>query len=192
MQRFQDNQTYLYGISERVLVECPKCGKQAEARRSGPRFTCMHCGYTLKGITVGWVGMAKAVVRRKCGWCGSYLARTFRRKGPHPSEVRVPCPQCSHWNYVPVNWHPDSRNLSYDPHFGFRLWLQVRCAGRVLWAYNAEHLAFLRDYVGASIRERTPNTNGSLASRLPTWIKRAANRPAILRAIKRMETRLVT
>ncbi len=100
------------------------------------------------------------------------------------------CPGCSHWNYIPVLWRPDPDGEAYDPHFGFGLRLQTRCAGEVLWAYNAEHLAFLRDYVAASIRERAPNANGTLASRLPAWIKKAGNRDAVRRAVARLERRL--
>jgi hypothetical protein len=85
---------------------------------------------------------------------------------------------------------PDPQEEPYDPHFGFRLWLQTRCAGEVLWAYNAEHLGFLREYVSASLRERVPNANGSLASRLPKWIKSAHNRTAVLRAARRLEAKL--
>ena len=136
--------------------------------------------------------MAKAVVKRKCGWCGLMLSRTERRAGHHPPKVGVCCPGCSHWNYVGVSWHPDPQGEPYDPHFGFRLWLQTRCAGDVLWAYNAEHLAFLREYVSASVRERTPNANGSLASRLPRWIKQAQNRAAVIRAARRLEERLAS
>ncbi len=55
----------------------------------------------------------------------------------------------------------------YDP-FDLELWLKAPCRGETLWTYNEEHLAFLRHYVAARLRERAPKRNGSLASRLPT------------------------
>jgi hypothetical protein len=62
----------------------------------------------------------------------------------------------------------------------------------VLWAYNREHLIFLRDYVAAMLRERVPNANASLASRLPAWLKKGANRSAVLKAVERLERKLRT
>ena len=76
------------------------------------------------------------------------------------------------------------------PHFGLGLWLQTPCAGRAFWAYNAEHLDFLRHYVEAAVRERTPNANATLASRLPKWVKSSKNRDTILRAIDKLERKL--
>lgn len=73
-----------------------------------------------------------------------------------------------------------------DPYFGFTLWLQTSCCGELLWAYNQAHLEFLRQYVMASLREREPNRNRSIASRLPRWMKAAANRDEIARCIERL------
>ncbi|WP_336212225.1 hypothetical protein [Nonomuraea sp. LPB2021202275-12-8] len=60
----------------------------------------------------------------------------------------------------------------------------------MLWAYNAEHLDFLERYVRAFIREREPNRNGSLASRLPAWLKDAKNRDAVLGCCATLRVRL--
>ncbi|WP_143591455.1 hypothetical protein [Thermoactinospora rubra] len=59
---------------------------------------------------------------------------------------------------------------------GLELWLQTLCLGHVLWAYDADHPDFLEGYVRASIREREPNRNTSLAGRLPAWVKDAKHR----------------
>lgn len=192
MTRFRDSdrQRYLWPMAERVLVACPRCGEQAEVLREGPSFACGRCGHVQRGASGGYLGMATATARRHCARCGRGLERRERRPGPHPAKVRVRCPGCAALNYVPVSWAPVREGDAYDPHFGFDLWLQTRCAGEVLWAYNAEHLAFVRDFVAAPIRERVPNANSSLASRLPAWIKLARNREAVLRAVVRLERRL--
>src|SRR5687767_12522601 len=39
-----------------------------------------------------------------------------------------------------------------DPYFHLPLWLQTPCAKNVLWAFNAHHLVFMRDYVSATDR----------------------------------------
>ncbi|MGF7036728.1 putative RNA-binding Zn-ribbon protein involved in translation (DUF1610 family) [Paenibacillus mucilaginosus] len=33
------------------------------------------------------------------------------------------------------------------------LWLKTTCCGNLLWAYNIDHLNFIKDYVRAKIRE---------------------------------------
>ncbi len=118
------------------------------------------------------------------------MQRTVRRMGPHPRKVRVACPGCDHINYFPAHWEAEPFGALHDPWFGFSLWLQTSCAGHVLWAYNGRHLAFLRDYVAADLRERVPNANSSLASRLPRWIKAAKHRDAVGRGIARLEKKL--
>ena len=60
-------------------------------------------------MTGGELGMATAVVRRSCSWCGTGLQRRERRPGPHPARIGVCCRACSHWNYIPVSWRPASR-----------------------------------------------------------------------------------
>ncbi|MFD3513435.1 hypothetical protein [Streptomyces sp. NPDC058657] len=69
-----------------------------------------------------------------------------------------------------------------EPFFGRPLWLQTRCAGRVLWAYNEEHVEALAAYVGARLRERGRAGSGTRAMvpRLPAWMKRGENRADVL------------
>ncbi|MBB3724707.1 hypothetical protein [Nonomuraea dietziae] len=80
---------------------------------------------------------------------------------------------------LPLCWWPEG-SQGAPTYGGLQLWLQVPCKGRVLWACDAEHLDFLERYVRASVRERVPNRNASLASRLPAWVKSAKNREAVL------------
>ena len=72
--------------------------------------------------------------------------------------------------------------------------LRAPTCGEELWAFNCEHLAYLRDYVAAKHRTRERDaygwSNRSLASRLPKWIASAKNRDDVLRAIERLEKRL--
>jgi hypothetical protein len=99
--------------------------------------------------------------------------------------VCLNCPHCDLWcagtAYV---------GGSADWYFRLPLWLQISCCGETLWAYNEKHLDFIENYVGAELRERAPNSNRSLASRLPQWIKSAKNRDAILKATKKLKEKL--
>jgi hypothetical protein len=72
----------------------------------------------------------------------------------------------------------------------YQLWLRVNCCGHVLWAYNKQHLDFLEGYVTASLRERQPNINQSLASRLPYWIKSTKNREQLIKGIQKLKDKL--
>lgn len=95
------------------------------------------------------------------------------------------CPYRNVWNGGEI-----AVGASFDWYFRLPLWLQISCGGETLWAYNEKHLEFIERYVAAKIRDRTPNTNKSLASRLPQWIKAAKNRDEVLRAIGRLKNKL--
>lgn len=92
---------------------------------------------------------------------------------------------------------PQDRDAWYDQ---LELWLQTPCCGETLWAYNADHLAFLEQYVAAPLRERThPDgstlsrtgaRNSTLASRLPAWIKRAKHRDDVLKGLGKLRRML--
>lgn len=74
-----------------------------------------------------------------------------------------------------------------EPFFGQPLWLQTRCAGEVLWAYNGEHVTELTAYVGAHVRERGPTRpTRSMFARLPSWMKLARNRAVVLAGLERL------
>lgn len=78
----------------------------------------------------------------------------------------------------------------YDPYFYVPLWLQSTSRHGLLWAYNLSHLALIRRYVGAELREDPWTEEGirmTLVSRLPAWITAAANRAEVLRMIARLE-----
>ncbi|WP_432118119.1 hypothetical protein [Streptomyces sp. bgisy032] len=67
-----------------------------------------------------------------------------------------------------------------DPFFRRPLWLQTRCAGRILWACNEEHVDALAAYVGARLRERSSSPTLAMFPRLPLWMKSASRRDEVL------------
>ena len=102
------------------------------------------------------------------------------------ADKRFICAHCGrtktgiYWDII----GPDSGTL------GLSLYLQTDCCGHKLWAFNAEHLRFLRDYVSADHRVHARDEHGwsnrSLANRLPKWMSSAKNRANVLRAIDRL------
>ncbi|MBN1413001.1 MAG: hypothetical protein JW969_19335 [Spirochaetales bacterium] len=76
-----------------------------------------------------------------------------------------------------------------------KLWLQARCCGKILWALNMAHLQYIKDYVGAGLREKTKDPdhgwrNKSLESCLPGWIKNSKNREKVMKCIIRLEEKI--
>ncbi len=101
---------------------------------------------------------------------------------------RCICPNCG---YI-QDWRKHAIGIGGPRDWYFRLpvWLQTPCCGHILWAYNADHLAYLETYVRATLREEashaTLNRNRTLASRLPLWMKRNENRADLLKGLARL------
>ena len=116
--------------------------------------------------------------------CGRRCERTVH--GPITDRlIHIVCDGCGfefdeapRWAHTAIGPH--------DPHVGLPLHFQRAVLGHTLWAYNREHLVYLRDFIGATNRVREPNRNSSLASRLPDWMKAAKHREPILHAAEKM------
>lgn len=150
---------------------------------------------------------------------GLRRAEPFRDESAHLvdflDEVWVRCPRCDapgvirtpqpYWQSTPrfvcpsctlsvegrgSRWFGPDHGRVMEPAFGMTLLLRTPCAGHELWAYNERHLDFLAGYLGATLRERAPGHNASLASRLPAWMKAASHRRAVLHAIDSLRAEL--
>ncbi|MFI9567803.1 hypothetical protein [Streptomyces rishiriensis] len=105
---------------------------------------------------------------------------------------RLVCAGCG----ATAEWEPRTRGSSRvgavpggteDPFFRRPLWLQTRCAGRILWAYDEEHVEALASFVGARLRERGGwRSTRAMCDRLPAWMKRSENRAEILAGLERL------
>ena len=104
---------------------------------------------------------------------------------PYKTNPKLVCEMCGLTDILQITSYGDSAEYC-----GLSLWLKTGCCGNTLWAYNQKHLDFLEGYVSASIRERLPNINQRLASRLPNWIKSANNRESILKCIIKLKKQL--
>jgi hypothetical protein len=111
-------------------------------------------------------------------------------KSPGPWRTRrLACSNCGYSK----DWAGTCYTRWSDGHawyFDIPLWLQTPCCGQVLWAFNEEHLAFLEQFVSASVRERTVRHNGSLASRLPSWLQAARNRVEVSKGLQQLRDML--
>ncbi len=145
-----------------------------------------------------WLAQFAGRILVVCPQCGGG-AQVVRRPGlPEPgylSELlfqprRLVCAGCG----AAADREPEVRGGALvgavlggteDPFFRQPLWLQTRCAGRILWAYNEDHIDELAAYVGARLRERGgARPTLALFARLPLWIKRADNRSEVLAGLR--------
>ncbi|MFC4516689.1 hypothetical protein [Streptomyces ehimensis] len=92
-------------------------------------------------------------------------------------------------------FHRDRYGPATDPYFGLRLWLQTETRHGRLWAYNVEHLALIKRFVEAPLREgiawHDHGRKMTAVARLPAWMQQAKNRDEVLRAIARIHASLL-
>lgn len=77
-----------------------------------------------------------------------------------------------------------------DPIFGLPLWFQAGVKGNLFWAFNRQHLTEIRNYVISKLRERQTTTHTTMVEKLPTFIKEAKNRNAMIKAIGKLEQKV--
>ena len=101
------------------------------------------------------------------------------------------CPSCHHAVVIDLKWQLEwQSDLPVDPYFGYPLWLQTDCCGKILWAYNETHLREIKCYIESLQRDGRARKKWSMITRLPQWIKAAKNREAVVKSLKRLEKRL--
>jgi hypothetical protein len=122
----------------------------------------------------------------RCQHCAQVIPVNANERGLFGARKLV-CSSCVLCKYCRGNIVHFGGNS--DSYFRLPLWLQTHCCGKVLWAYNAEHLDFIEKYVQATMRQGqiphmiTGARNGTFASRLPKWIKSAKNCEEVLKKI---------
>ncbi len=184
---------HLLDFVEHVLVECPKCSACAVVEcvrgiRGTPKLTCPECAFTKRGWPPPSAIEIRRCARGRCPRCKDSLSKATARFIARKRTVEVLCP-CD--AVTLVSWPSASMRVGepLDPYFHLPLWLRSDTRGETVWAYNREHLAFLEAYLRATLRQRSPNHNGSLVSRLPGWMKVSAIRQDVLKAISRASRR---
>jgi len=204
--RYIDRGALLAGFARNVISVCPKCAGpvvvEGESKYALPyqpkniRLTCRDCSFQRKPRDLAWLGPVVGQARARCQHCGyKWLRKELRGNAKAsaslPCRVEVRCPSCQLASSLDVEWCPMRfGGVPIDPIVGLPLWLQTPCCGEILWAYNARHLGRLRDYISASLRERTIGTHASVFQRLPRWMTAAKNRDRVLQCIERLQLRL--
>ncbi len=74
-------------------------------------------------------------------------------------------------------------------YFEATLWLQHPFKNETFWAYNPYHLEYLRQYIGATLRESKDRSHFTLLEKLPKFYHEAKNREALLKIIEKLKKR---
>jgi hypothetical protein len=211
-RRFVEDGRWLASFAGEFVVVCPRCRAAAVVRRqweptsrawSPATVFCTACGFSRRQrgsagtnsgrghrcVPDGWAGPVAILGKRRCGNCGRRM--TIRRREeavPRHPVIPLKCDGCGAVTIVSYEMYPITvPRALVDSCFGLPLRLQAPCAGRTLWAFNAEHLAYLKEYLQADLRERRVTRNASVASRLPGWLKSAKHRDGAVRAAEHLE-----
>lgn len=161
---FKNQHKTLYHFGYEFLVICPHCSNQAKMLSLGAPYPFTQD--ITKRFLCSHCGRSKELVPKKDQRNQNIiLYGTDFRQG-----------------YITIGG-------AFDWYFGYPLVLQIPVCGKTLWAYNQEHLLYIKSYVEAELRDHN-SYYLSIESKLPNWIRAAKNREAILTAIRKLEAKL--
>ncbi len=192
--RFQDENLSLQTFSRHLLVQCPQCQKMAEVKseeNGAAKLACRHCGLVKLNNPVRY----RMQLKRNCPKCGELFQLDLYDLERKEEKVKVTCASCRDVQFYELKY-TEYRVLSQsfgagkDSYFGCELWLKTDFRGNLLWAFNAEHLAYLKKYIHAKLRERNDRQGFTLVEKLPQFIKSAKNREALLKEIEKLEKKI--
>ena len=180
-------------FTHEVWVRCPKCGQRGqvitqrdpETKRQLPataRFVCTQCPHTLSAPKK-WEGYVYEYTAAPCHHCGNPIQYCGEPTRKPAAQKRLTCGVCGTEALVPLQSREHLGRFAQDPRFGLALWLQIIVHGETLWLYNLEHLAYLRAYVAASVREAPDRHKYSIITNLPQFVKAAKHRDVIVRKL---------
>lgn len=189
----------LWSFSTEIFVQCPHCNKKAivltelgEYNINNPsvaksKFRCANC---YKPINENlWYGTIYISPKfKRCDYCGTAL-QYAEKVNKLKDKIEVKCKACKQKKKYEVSFSLTYANnkQATDPYFGLQLWLQLPVDDNIFWAYNYNHLEYLKKYVSAKLREERVMTKHSMTQKLPDFIKLAKNRDKILKSIERLE-----
>ena len=182
-------------IKTGIDVKCPTCSKHGIVSKEKGiyQFRCTDCNKSMKTEEFRY----HYSVQNQCEDCGRYyrvdLTEKAQKKYP---ALYVGCPYCGYLMQGKVQKtkkgyygiYEQIRN-GCESIFGLELWFLSSFDGKVVWALNREHLAYLIEYLSAELRE-DPNPMGTMrtqADNLPTFMKLGKNRDKIVKILKRMQ-----
>lgn len=152
------------------------------------RIKCPNCLYSQEGPKESF----QVELDCKCFNCAADIKINIPNVNDKKETIAVKCKECGVTeNYKPRNtrskWIYEYNGRQSDPYFQLPLWLTENVKGNLLWAYNYEHLGYLKDYISADLREKNGRVGWTMVEKLPEWMKSAKNRTSVLKAIEKLE-----
>ncbi len=201
VKRFHDVPYHTFSFWSDMVVICPKCGKAGtvhfDKEYNIAVFQCESC-YTKRETVPGENKDFQAAAQ--CTSTGKYFRITLTDKKVHGQKIRVKCPYCEETvigdvSYTKALKHVVFQNIrnAEDPYFHYPLYFQTSYRGKTIWALNREHLQYLIDYLSADLRTvqadfyETYKTMRSQSDMLPTFMKTAKNRDAIVKLLVKLQ-----
>ncbi|GGD72633.1 hypothetical protein GCM10011514_40920 [Emticicia aquatilis] len=189
--RFTNGAVWKYHFRDSILVHCPKCNKQATVKgkiSDEKEIECKNCYFK----QVGRISLFKPIIDFYCYECGNKIYQELAYIKSKFEALKINCSKCKNEliakpKFIEVEFIYKGTEI-VDPYFGCSLWLQTKFKNDVLWAFNHEHLNYIKNYVTAKLRERQGNGYQTLAEVLPQFIKSSKNRIGILKAIEKLNT----
>ena len=192
--RFKDANLTIHDFTNKALVVCPECGKCAmvivkKGETPGSTLSCLHCHFSYYASSFKY----HIILNTLCKSCEQHIKVEKRMQEKPIEELSVTCKKCKKKHI----YHPKNNRVHIsttlvkggiaDDYFGCKLWLAASFRNEYFMAYNYEHLDYLKQYIGASLRERTSKELVTMVQRLPTFIKSAKNRAKLLKLIDKLE-----
>ncbi|MCE3074971.1 hypothetical protein [Chryseobacterium gwangjuense] len=180
-----------FNYHDSILVVCPDCGKDAvvknEYNYKQATLECSHCDLRKSGLNLI---VYKAFVKLNCPICAHSIHYEQENLKEKPKNVNVKCDECESGFQVQarsekyLNSCIKEEGLIHDPIFGCPYYFQTDFKGKLFWAKNKEHLLEMENYVSSDLRTRLPYRM-RMVERLPTFIKEAKNREALLKILQK-------
>jgi hypothetical protein len=195
MQRFKDENKRISYFEDEIFVACPKCEKRAVVTKDNPKsyfskrtLKCPNCFHSQNGRKESFAIELKC----HCSHCASELKVEMYDVNEKKETIAVKCSNCGKTeNYTPRNISLEriyeSPGNPTENYFGLPLWLNAHFRGNVFWAFNYEHLEYLKQYISAELREKNGRTHWTMVEKLPNWIKSSKNRDKIVKLISELE-----
>jgi len=189
INRFKDKNHLIWNFTKKILVHCPNCNKQAtvtDEEGCDVKLFCPSC-HLCKTNNRKCYSINQNV---RCSNCGkiNYL---YEEEIPKKTKVRTITCSCNHIE----QFQPKYQEIivsgvakdGTDFYFNAKLWLSKSFKNEIFWAFNYEHLAYLKKYIEAKLRERNNRTHKTMLEVLPPFIKSAKNRDELLKIIAVLE-----
>lgn len=125
--------------------------------------------------------------------CSSCSQKAIAKAGYETKKARLFCPGCGYNKELSTETTvlgvKGNLQLAANRYFNAALWLQHPFRNEIFWAYNAAHLAYLEQYIAATLREHKDRSHFTLLEKLPKFYGEAKNRNALLKIIQKLKVK---